>query len=109
MTAAGLTSHDVARRAGISYRQLDYWARKGAIAPSIAEADGPGNYRRWSHLDEARLTAISQVATDLAALGIDEVPLKLAAQLWQRLADYDDITICQGTLTICVSRPRVRR
>ena len=29
-----------ARSSGITYRQLDYWARTGLLRPSLAEAQG---------------------------------------------------------------------
>ena len=31
---------DVCRIIGITYRQLDYWARTGLVTPSIREAGG---------------------------------------------------------------------
>ena len=33
------------RVAGITYRQLDYWARTGLVVPSIRNADGSGTQR----------------------------------------------------------------
>lgn len=37
--------------AGISYRQLDYWARTGLIEPSIKNASGSGSLRLYSFKD----------------------------------------------------------
>lgn len=37
--------------AGISYRQLDYWARTGLIEPSIRNAAGSGSLRLYSFKD----------------------------------------------------------
>ena len=34
--------------AGITYRQLDYWARTGLVAPSIRSAHGSGSLRLYS-------------------------------------------------------------
>ena len=34
---------------GISYRQLDYWARTDLIRPSVADAKGSGTRRRYSY------------------------------------------------------------
>ena len=34
---------------GISYRQLDYWARTDLIRPSVADAKGSGSRRRYSY------------------------------------------------------------
>jgi len=40
-----------AKIAGVSYRRLDYWARKGFIRPTIQSSHGSGNYRLYSVLD----------------------------------------------------------
>lgn len=36
---------------GITYRQLDYWARSGLVQPSIATASGSGSVRLYSFHD----------------------------------------------------------
>ncbi len=37
--------------AGITYRQLDYWARTGLVVPSIRSATGSGSQRLYSFKD----------------------------------------------------------
>ncbi|MEY3364786.1 MAG: hypothetical protein RL332_586, partial [Actinomycetota bacterium] len=37
--------------AGISYRQLDYWARTGLVEPSIRPAGGSGSTRLYGFRD----------------------------------------------------------
>lgn len=44
--------------AGITYRQLDYWARLGVITPSIEPAAGSGSSRRYSFDDVVALTLV---------------------------------------------------
>ena len=44
--------------AGVTYRQLDYWARVGIIAPSIQPAAGYGSSRRYSFDDVVALTLV---------------------------------------------------
>lgn len=44
--------------AGITYRQLDYWARTDLIRPSITDARGSGSRRRYSAEDIAMLNFI---------------------------------------------------
>ena len=39
------------RVAGITYRQLDYWARTGLVVPSIRNAEGSGTQRLYSFRD----------------------------------------------------------
>ena len=43
---------------GISYRQLDYWARTDLIKPSLAEAAGSGSRRAYSYRDLLELKII---------------------------------------------------
>jgi DNA-binding transcriptional MerR regulator len=46
---------------GITYRQLDYWARTGLLRPSLAEAQGSGSKRRYSYGDLLELKVIKQL------------------------------------------------
>lgn len=39
------------RAAGITYRQLDYWARTGLVSPSVRAATGSGTQRLYSFQD----------------------------------------------------------
>jgi DNA-binding transcriptional MerR regulator len=43
---------------GITYRQLDYWARTNLLRPSIADAKGSGSQRRYSYTDLVELKVI---------------------------------------------------
>ena len=52
-------SGDEARKiVGITYRQLDYWARTELIRPSLADASGSGTRRRYTYRDLLKLKAI---------------------------------------------------
>ena len=44
--------------AGITYRQLDYWARTNLIRPSLSDASGSGSRRRYSYKDLLELRVI---------------------------------------------------
>ena len=46
---------------GITYRQLDYWARTDLLRPSISEARGSGTQRRYSYQDLVRLKVIKSL------------------------------------------------
>ncbi|MCB0977272.1 MAG: MerR family transcriptional regulator [Acidimicrobiales bacterium] len=43
---------------GITYRQLDYWARTDLVRPSVADATGSGSRRQYSYRDLLELKAI---------------------------------------------------
>lgn len=58
-----LTARDVVDQTGVSYRQLDYWARAGALVPRIPAA-GSGSVRRY----DTTQVAIVRFARALAAL-----------------------------------------
>lgn len=46
---------------GITYRQLDYWARTGLLRPSISDARGSGTQRRYSYGDLVQLKVIKRL------------------------------------------------
>ena len=46
---------------GITYRQLDYWARTGLLQPSVASATGSGSRRVYSYADVLELKVIKQL------------------------------------------------
>ena len=65
-----------AEAAGISYRQLDHWARKGWVVPSIQKAAGKTSRRVYSAEDVMRLRILKQFAQ--AAWPLQEVAEELA-------------------------------
>ena len=67
MTAEAISSHLgyraplVCRLVGISYRQLDYWARTDLIKPSVQDARGSGSQRLYSFPDVVQLKVIKRL------------------------------------------------
>lgn len=57
----GFSGRQSAEIVGITYRQLDYWARTDLIRPSIAEASGSGSRRRYSYRDLVELKIIKRL------------------------------------------------
>jgi len=47
--------------AGITYRQLDYWARTGLVEPSIRSASGSGSQRLYSFRDIIALKIVKRL------------------------------------------------
>jgi DNA-binding transcriptional MerR regulator len=60
-TAEGFRGPQVCALIGITYRQLDYWARTGLMRPSIADARGSGTQRLYSYTDVVELKVIKQL------------------------------------------------
>ena len=55
---SGFSGTQAAKIVGITYRQLDYWARTDLIRPSLAEAAGSGSRRKYSYRDLVELRII---------------------------------------------------
>ena len=54
----GFSGRQAADVVGITYRQLDYWARTDLVRPSLADAKGSGSRRRYSYSDLLELKVI---------------------------------------------------
>jgi DNA-binding transcriptional MerR regulator len=60
-TEAGFRGPQVCAIVGITYRQLDHWARTDLLRPSITEARGSGSQRRYSYTDLVQLKVIKRM------------------------------------------------
>ncbi|MER6708430.1 MerR family transcriptional regulator [Streptomyces fumanus] len=65
--AASMTTEQIGYRgptacaaAGITYRQLDYWARTGLVEPSVRPAHGSGTQRLYSFRDVVVLKVVKR-------------------------------------------------
>ena len=58
VVAEGFSGKRTAELVGITYRQLDYWARTDLVRPSLADAAGSGSRRRYSYQDLLELKVI---------------------------------------------------
>jgi DNA-binding transcriptional MerR regulator len=61
MGEQGYRVPEVCRLVGISYRQLDYWARTDLVTPSIRDASGSGSQRLYSFQDLVTLRVIKKL------------------------------------------------
>ncbi len=61
MAEQGYRVPEVVKIVGISYRQLDYWARTGLVRPSVKDAQGSGTQRLYSFRDLALLKIIKKL------------------------------------------------
>jgi DNA-binding transcriptional MerR regulator len=57
----GYSGARTAEIVGISYRQLDYWARTDLVRPSVEDAKGSGSRRRYSYTDLLELRVIKSL------------------------------------------------
>ena len=61
MNEQGYSGTKAAAIVGISYRQLDYWARTDLVRPSLADAAGSGSRRQYSYRDLLELRVIKSL------------------------------------------------
>jgi len=86
MAEEGFRGPQVCKIVGITYRQLDYWARTDLIRPSIADAKGSGTQRRYSYRDLVELKVIKNlldagVSLQLARTGIEYIRQNLGEDI----------------------------
>jgi DNA-binding transcriptional MerR regulator len=82
----GYRGPQVCKIVGITYRQLDHWARTELIRPSIADAKGSGSQRLYSYQDLVELKAIKQmldagISLQRARTAIEHLRQNLGADL----------------------------
>jgi DNA-binding transcriptional MerR regulator len=59
--AQGYRGPVVCKIVGITYRQLDYWARTDLVRPSVCDANGSGTQRLYSYTDLVELKVIKRL------------------------------------------------
>lgn len=99
--------------AGITYRQLDYWARTGLVEPSVRGATGSGTQRLYSFRDILVLkvvkrlldtgVSLQQIRTAIEALkerGVDDLAqitlMSDGASVYECRSPEDVIDLVQG-------------
>lgn len=95
--------------AGITYRQLDYWARTGLVEPTVRPATGSGTHRLYSVAD----ILILKVVKRLLDTGVSLHQIRLAVTLLREreLADLARITLMSDGASVyeCTSPDEVVR
>lgn len=82
--------------AGITYRQLDYWARKQIVEPSITPSHGSGSRRLYSFKDIVIL-AVSKQLLDVG-VNLQNVTSAIEYLMSKETAALEHTTIlCDGT------------
>ena len=111
MSEQGFSGTKAASIVGISYRQLDYWARTDLIRPSLADASGSGSRRLYSYRDLLEL----RVVKSLLDAGIKLESVRTAFEYLRTHVDTDiasahlvisgsDVILCDGEQLIDVMR-----
>ncbi|MCB5180638.1 MerR family transcriptional regulator [Streptomyces antimicrobicus] len=93
--------------AGITYRQLDYWARTGLVEPSVRPAYGSGTQRLYSFRDVVVLKIVKRfLDTGVALQNIRTAVQHLRGR---DLADLERMTLMSDGATVyeCTSADQV--
>ncbi len=97
----GFSGTRTAKVVGITYRQLDYWARTDLIRPSLNDAAGSGSRRRYSYNDLLELKAIKKLLD--AGIKLEQV-----RRVFENLREHVGVDIAAahividgGSVTLC--------
>ncbi len=93
MRETGYSGTQAAKIVGITYRQLDYWARTDLLRPSLAEAEGSGSRRQYSYRD---LLELRMIKTLLDA----GIRLESVRQVFAYLRDHVTTDIASAHIVI---------
>jgi DNA-binding transcriptional MerR regulator len=94
---AGYRGRPLCDMVGISYRQLDHWARTGLVSPSVSPAKGSGSQRLYSFEDIVRLRVIKR----LLDTGVTLERIRAALEELQRQGRaLNDVTLASDGRTV---------
>jgi DNA-binding transcriptional MerR regulator len=79
------------RVAGITYRQLDYWARTGLVEPSVRSAKGSGSQRLYGFRDVLVLKVVKSLLD--AGVSLQQIRVAVGALRERGVDDLAQITL----------------
>lgn len=88
VTTVMYSTHEVAVLSGLTFRQLDYWARLGVIWPEV-EARGSGSQRCWSEQQAEWLMKIGDAYRLAERRGLALCPPAIG-HIWQAMVNGED-------------------
>lgn len=93
--------------AGITYRQLDYWARTGLLQPSVRPAKGSGSQRLYSFKDILVLKLVKKLLD--AGVSLQQVRQAVGHLLERGVEDLASITLMSDGASVyeCTSTEEV--
>ena len=93
--------------AGISYRQLDYWARTNLVEPSVRPAQGSGTQRLYSFSDILLLKVVKRLLD--TGVSLQNIRLAIDHLRGRGKADLTGLTLLSDGTTVyaCTSTDEV--
>jgi DNA-binding transcriptional MerR regulator len=83
---------------GISYRQLDYWARTALVVPSVRDAAGSGSQRLYSFRDLVVLKVVKRLLD--AGVSLQNIRRAIETLRSRGVADLAGITLISDGTTV---------
>jgi DNA-binding transcriptional MerR regulator len=84
--------------AGISYRQLDYWARTALVVPSVRDASGSGTQRLYSFRDIVVLKVVKRLLD--AGVSLQNIRKAIETLRSRGVGDLAGITLISDGTTV---------
>jgi DNA-binding transcriptional MerR regulator len=84
--------------AGITYRQLDYWARTGLVEPSVREASGSGTQRLYSFRDILVLKVVKKLLD--AGVSLPNIRVAISTLRDRGVEDLGQVTLISDGTTV---------
>ena len=96
--STGYRGPTACRAAGITYRQLDYWARTGLVEPTLRTATGSGTHRLYSFRD----ILVLRVVKRLLDTGVSLPQIRTAINVLRQrgVEDLSQITLMSDGATV---------
>ena len=93
--------------AGITYRQLDYWARTGLIEPTVRGASGSGSHRLYSFRDILILKVIKRLLD--AGISLQQIRVAVSHLRERGTDDLTQVTLMSDGASVyeCTSSDEV--
>ncbi len=84
--------------AGITYRQLDYWARTGLVTPEIRAAGGSGTQRLYSFRDLLMLKVIKRLID--AGISLPQIRIAIGHLRERGVQDLTQVTLMSDGVSV---------
>ncbi|HEU5485482.1 MAG TPA: MerR family transcriptional regulator [Microlunatus sp.] len=93
--------------AGITYRQLDYWARTGLVVPEVRGASGSGSQRLYSFRDILILKVIKRLLD--AGISLNQIRAAIEHLRARGVHDLTEVTLMSDGVSVfeCTSDDEV--
>ena len=106
-----LSTAEVCRRSGVTYRRVDHWTCLGIVKPLTDDRPGSGKQRQW---DPRAVPTFKAIGDALELLGLthgNQGSIKLVARLWNGFMEdrRDRVTIRHGSAVLVVDLPEETR